>query len=571
MKIIPRHYQREGTLKTFEYFHYNKTGNPVIAMPTGTGKSIVIADFLNQIYTYYANQKIMVLTHVKELIVQNYNKLINLWPEAPAGIYSAGLKQRDLHSMITFAGIGSVSKKASSFGHIDLIIIDEAHLVSPKDTTMYRKFISAATLINPNLRVIGLTATPWRLGHGMITEGDSIFTDICFDITGFEAFNRLLDEGFLCPLIPKKTQTTLDLDNVHIRGGEFVQKELQQAVDKEQVTRNALKETLDIASDRSSWLVFASGISHAVHISDILNQYGIDSGVVHGGNKEFKMTNNERDKNIADFKAGKLQALVNNNVLTTGFDYPGIDLIVMLRPTMSPGLWVQMLGRGTRPIYEDGYDLNTIDGRLQAIANSHKKDCLVLDYAGNTSRLGPINDPVIPKKKKGKGGGTAPVKVCEKCDTINHASVKYCVSCDFEFHVQVKIKMEASTKEIIKKKEPPPIVEEFNVDHITYSIHHKRDRPPTLKVSYYCGYHMFTEYVCLEHRGGARKNAERWWNKRSNFETPETSQEALSYTDQLLVPSTLMVWVNKRYPEIINHIFNTEDTKEDNNLQSLQA
>ncbi|WP_423237389.1 DEAD/DEAH box helicase, partial [Enterobacter cloacae] len=118
----------------------------------------------------------------------------------------------------------------------------------------------------------------------------------------------------------------------------------------------------------------------------------------------------ERDTIINDFKSGRITAVVNNNVLTTGFDHPGLDLIVVLRPSESSRLWVQILGRGTRPDYADGFDLSTTAGRLQAIAASHKQNCLVLDYSGNTRRLGPINDPVMPKRPGQKGKSTAPVK-----------------------------------------------------------------------------------------------------------------------------------------------------------------
>ena len=142
MNIQTRDYQTAAVRSLYDYFE-NRTGNPVIAMPTGTGKSVVIAEFLRSIYTAYPHQRVIVATHVKELIAQNYEKLRIVWPHAPAGIYSAGLGRRDNMQRITFAGIASISKKAALFGHIDLLIIDEAHLVSPAEETMYRGFINA--------------------------------------------------------------------------------------------------------------------------------------------------------------------------------------------------------------------------------------------------------------------------------------------------------------------------------------------------------------------------------------------------------------------------------------------
>ncbi len=504
-----------------------------------TGKSVVIARFLQSVFHYYPNQKIMVLTHVKELIEQNHAKLMAIWPNAPAGIHSAGLKKRDVLNQIIFGGIASVAKKWAEFGFVNLILIDEAHLVSPSEETMYRSLIEGLKSINPHLKIIGFTATPWRLGQGRITE-DGIFTDICFDITGLTAFNRLIAEGFLAPLIPKKTKMILDVDGVHMRGGEFIQGELQNAVDKEEITSVALREAMECGYDRRHWLIFCSGVDHAIHTADMLTMMGIPCGAVHS-----KMKDAERDQVIADFKSGKLRAVANNNVLTTGFDMPGIDLIIMLRPTASPVLWVQMLGRGTRPF---------------ECAEYKKENCLVLDFAGNTKRLGPINDPVIPRKK-GTKGGEAPVKLCEACGMYNHASVRYCggsphpspEGCGHEFPIMTKLKQEASTAELIKGD--VPIVEIFKIDHITYSRHQKVGKPDAIKVSYYCGYQHFEDYVCLEHEGFASRKARMWWRERSEYPVPETTNAALGTTNLLKTPTHLRVWINKKYPEIMKYCF----------------
>lgn len=526
----PRSYQIEAVNSIYRYFG-EKKGNPVLALPTGTGKSVIIAMFLQSVFYRYPNQRIMILTHVKELIQQNHDKLLTLWPAAPVGLYSAGLGRKDLYGKITFAGIGSVVKKPEQFGHIDIVIIDEAHLVSPNDETMYQTFLSALTTINPNLKVIGLTATPWRLGQGQIID-DGIFTDICFDITGLQAFNRLIAEGFLAPLVPKQTKQILDINGIHMRGGEFIQSELQHLVDKYEITEAALKETLELGSDRKHWLIFASGVEHACHISDMLNSMGISAIAIHS-----KMGDTERDKAIIDFKSGKYQAAVNNNILTTGFDFPAIDLIVMLRPTASVVLWIQMLGRGTRPFPQ-------------------KENCLVLDFAGNTRRLGPINDPVIPKKK-GEKGGTAPVKLCVKCEVYNHISSRCCEYCGEEFKFQVKIKTTADSGELIKGD--VPIVETFKVDRITYNLHEKQGKPPTLKVSYYCGLRMFNEYVCIQHEGFGRRKALKWWRERSDTVLPATGEEALEIADMLLPATHLRVWVNKQYPEILSYCFEGDE------------
>lgn len=542
--IQARSYQIEAVQSVYDYFA-TKQGNPLIAMPTGTGKSVVIAMFLRSVFHSYPDQKILCLTHVKELIEQNYLKLLSIWPNAPAGVNSAGLKRRDTINKIIFAGIASIAKCWRDFGFVNLVIIDEAHLVSPNDETMYRVVLEGLKSINPYLKVIGLTATKWRLGHGDITKGEeSIFTDTCFDITGLSAFNRLIAEGFLCPVVPKRTQTLLDTNGVHMRGGEFIQAELQNAVDKSEISYAAIKEAMEVGYDRRHWLIFCAGVEHAIHVSDMLNSCGISCLSIHS-----KLSNKEREDSIHKFKTGQVRALTNNNVLTTGFDMPGIDLILMLRPTQSPVLWVQMLGRGTRPF---------------ECAEYKKENCLVLDFAGNTRRLGPINDPVIPKKK-GSKTGEAPIKLCECCGTYNHASARYCggepfptvQGCGHEFKIMTKLKQSASTEELIKGD--APVVETYKVDTITVTKHEKHDKPPAMKVTYYCGLKHFTDYVCLEHEGFAARKAREWWRERRaegmSTEVPETTDHALIRFNELKSTTHLRVWVNKKYPEILAYCY----------------
>jgi DNA repair protein RadD len=556
--FIPRDYQTEAVSSIWKYFQ-TKSGNPLVAMPTGTGKSVVIADFLRTIYGAFPSQRVMILTHVKELIQQNYAKLLQLWPMAPAGIYSSGLGRRDTVHRIIFAGIASVAKRASEFGKIDLVLVDECHLISPTEETMYNVFFAALRSVNPHIKVVGFTATAWRLGVGKI-EGAGLFTDTCFDITHLAAFNRLIDEGYLLPLVPRQPKSLLDIEGVHMRGGEYIAGELQAAVDRDEVTREVLTEAIEIGHDRHSWLLFCSGVEHSIHTAEMLTSMGVPCAAVHS-----KMPDSERDQILADYRAGrKWRAIANNNVLTTGFDHPMLDLIVVLRPTASPVLWVQMLGRGTRPLYANGFDLTTIEGRLQAIEHSQKKNCLVLDFANNTKRLGPINDPVIPRKK-GEKGGEAPVKLCEACNTWNHASARVCFHCGSEFRFAIKIQQEASTEELIKRADNDmPVVEVFKVDTITYESYQKVGKPAMMRVTYYCGMRRFNEYVCFEHEGFPKHKARQWWKERTSLQFPASTAQGISTADMLKVARHLRIWVNKQYPEIMAHSYDgTAFGKED--------
>jgi DNA repair protein RadD len=544
----PFSFQSQAVQSLFEYFTVN-SGNPLIAMPTGTGKSVVIAEFLKQVYTAYPHTRVMMLTHVKELIAQNEKRLLQLWPEAPVGVHSAGLKRRDLHHPIIFAGIASVSKNPFKFGKVDLVIIDEAHLVSDNDTTTYRKFIAALHEVNPHLKTIGLTATPFRKGVGCLTEG-GLFTDICFDITTPESFHRLILEGFMSPLVPKRMKQYLDTSGVHMLGGDYKLSELQLAVDKESITRAALLEAIKYGKDRKKWLIFAAGVEHAEHIAQELTTLGIKCEAVHS-----KMADKERDRILDDFCNGDLRAVSNNSVLTTGFDNPAIDMIICLRPTTSVGLWVQLLGRGTRALYAPGYDLSTQESRLAAISAGGKGNCLVLDFARNTQRLGPINDPIMPRKK-GKRAGQAPVKACPLCDTYTHISTRFCESCGYQFTFETKIVATSSNEELLSGSFP--VVVELAVDKIEYAHHQGRNgKMDTLKVSYWCGYLCYEQYICFGHTPYSfpHNKAKEWWWKRTNLSVPVTINEALSLVREVKQPTHIRIWVNKKFPEILDYCF----------------
>lgn len=529
----PRWYQREAVDSIFSYFQVAK-GNPIIALPTGTGKSIVIAIFTTEALQFYPSTRVWCLTHVKELIEQNAEKLYAVWPQAPLGIYSAGLKRRDIVSPILFAGIASIVKHLDKMIVPNLILIDECHLVGPSESAMYAKLIAWAQKLNPFVKVIGLSATPWRAGVGSLTEG-GIFTDVCYNMCNVEGWDRLIADGYLVPLIPKRSNVELDVSSVSIRNGEFSPGQLEAAVDRSDITLAALREACQMAHDRRSWLMFASGIEHSEHIAETLNSFGIPCAAVHS-----RLSQGDRDARIKAFKKGELRALSNNNIFTTGQDHPPIDFIGMLRPTMSSSLWVQMCGRGTRP--------------------SHAKlNCLVADFARNTERLGPINDPVIPNPK-GKSTGEIPIKLCPHCGAYNHTRVRFCCECGAEFEFEVKITKTAGTQELLKTNIAD--VRMYNVDNVMYAPHKKwgESTETSIKVSYCCGLMMFQEWINFEGSGMWRKRSRDWWRQRyvklpTEFvaEPPETNSEALQKISRIRAPRLIRVHVNKKpYPEILD-------------------
>lgn len=399
-----RDYQEATITLTWSYLRANPGKNPCIVLPTGAGKSHVLAEMCRLWIQKRPDARLLMLTHVKELIEQNANKMRAAWPGGPLGIFSAGLKRKQLGFEITFAGIQSIWNKAEDVGHVTAVIIDECHLISAKDSGRYREFIEALKQINPKLRVIGLTATPWRLGHGVITEGDqALFHDLIEPTSILE----LIEAGHLAPLRSKHTGVQL-LDlvagaGVAKRGGDFVESELNAAVNTLDANESVAQEIIARAGAKyRHWLVFCTGVDHATQMAELLTSKGAPTAVVHGG-----MNSLQRTDVLTRFKCGELRAVTNVNVLTTGFDFPNIDLLALCRPTLSPTLYVQMAGRGMR-------------------LKNHTDHCMVLDFGGLVSTHGPITDVLPPKPKKTTKPGEAPTKMCPECSEIVAIQTRTC-------------------------------------------------------------------------------------------------------------------------------------------------
>lgn len=521
-----RPYQRESVDAIYDYFGSNN-GNPLIVLPTGTGKSVCLAAFIKEAISAYPDTRILMLTHVKELIAQNFQALIRMWPEAPAGIYSAGLSRRDINAQILFAGIQSIHKHAMRVQKCDLIIIDEAHLLSRNDGSMYRSFIKQLNDINAGLlKVVGFTATPYRLDSGMLHQGkDRVFTDIAYQVSILDMINQ----GYLCTVVPKQTTTQLDVSGVGKRGGEFIAGQLEAAVDRDEVTTAAVDEIVEYGKDRGSWLIFCSGVSHAKHVRDEIRARGISAEMVLGDTPAP-----ERDAILRSFKNGTLRCICNVSVLTTGFDAPGTDLIALLRPTESVGLYIQMVGRGTR-------------------LAPGKEDCIILDFAGNTARHGPIDMVDGAKEEKSEGTGDAPIKTCPECQTINHASKRICISCGFEFPPPAtKLAPKAATNALLSTQMQP---EWLDVKSVSYTIHAKEGKPSSLRVNYQCGMIWHSEWVCFDHTGYPRTKAEVWWIKRAGAPVPRNTAEALERKNELKEPTAIRVRPVGKYVEILGFQF----------------
>ena len=409
-----RPYQEECCIAFWQFVRENKGQNPLLVLPTGTGKSVIIAEIIRRFYELDNNASVLMLTHVSELVKQNFDKFQKL-ANIEAGIYSASIGLKE-NKRILFATVQSVYSKLKKdknyFGIKRLIIIDEAHLISEKDTTVYRKVLSIFKELNSKVCICGLTATPFRTNGGYLTEQENpIFNAIAYDLS--KQINSLIEQGYLSELIPYKTDEQIDTKGLHIRGGDFVDTEVMARISDENLQRRLCENIVKFAQNRKSCLVFVSGIDNCEKISSKLNDLGLNSASVNSSH-----TQEENDNSILSFRNNELKCIVSADQLTTGFDVPQVDLIAILRPTTSSGLWVQMLGRGMR------------------IAEN-KKNCLILDFAGNTQRLGTIDDPLIRKKrKKTEGEATASVKECPNCHAFVKNLLRKCPYCGFEFPIK---------------------------------------------------------------------------------------------------------------------------------------
>jgi DNA repair protein RadD len=328
------------------------------------------------------------------------------------------------------------------------------------------------------MRVIGLTASPYRLGHGYITDKPAIFDALIEPVS----IEELIFKGYLSTLRSKLTSTKLEVDGVKKRGGEYIESELQAKVDTSDKNAKVVQEIISLAGGRRSWLVFCAGVAHAQHIKEYFNEQGIVAECVTG-----ETPSSQRDRILRDFKAGTIQALTNANVLTTGFDAPMIDLIAMLRPTMSPGLYVQMAGRGLR------------------IAEG-KTDCMVLDFAGVVEQHGPIT-AVRPPPKKGDKVGEAPVKVCDQCQEICALNTRVCPACGAEFPEPVRPALKLSNLDIMGNEGI-----DLEVTAWTWRKHISRaSGKEMLSLTYYGGLSdtPVTEYLAVTHDGYAGEKSRR--------------------------------------------------------------
>jgi DNA repair protein RadD len=531
-----REYQDEVFEAVFDHL-FNHEGNGVVAAPGGVGKSHIMNRIIKHLVTKWPGTRVLSLVHDAKVIQQNHGSMLKFWKTAPIGIYSAGLKRKDTLHPIIYAGIQSVAKRISKLGTFNVIFVDECDLLSPKEETLYQKLIAECVKMNPRVRVLGFTATPYRMGTGCLTNLDT-WDRIIIDLTETERFNWFVENGFLSPLVTKKSAVEIDVTDIRMKGGEFDEKDMQEAADTEELNRAVVEECIRYGSDRNHWLVFASGVKHGHKLAKLFNSKGIPTIMLSG---EDSM--DVREKGEIEFRAGAYRCLINVGLYGRGWDFPSLDMLAWARATQSVALWVQGCVRLTR--------------RAEG-----KDNGLVLDFAGNTRRLGPVNDPVVPAPRR-KGDavkGEAPVKECPECHSYLHTRTMVCPDCGYVFPPPSTIKKTAADDEIMvcKTKDSSPEIKEFRVLGIRYKPTVSKSGKYYLRITYSTGTASFHEAKWFDHvTGGSKRNLEKWWTHRNGLlPIPESVDEAADRAaNELTTPVIIRVDLNTKYKEVVGSDF----------------
>lgn len=522
----PRHYQIAARDAAYKFFRLNKEDrNPLIVLFTGLGKTIVMKMIAEDVVSK-RHGRCLILAHRKELLAQTGEKI-----DGFVTIYSASLGQKNLKGDIVLGQIQSIHKKAKEVGDLDLVMVDEAHLVSPDEETMFASFLNELRNRNPKMRVLGLTATPYRMKEGSIVGPEGPFHEICYEYPIAQA----IQEGFLTPLVTAQSPVHISHEGLHVRASEYVTSEVEERY--EAIIAPACQDILARTTDRNHVLVFCASRKHARIVAETL-----DGRCVLGD-----MLASERDQNIADFKAGRFKFLVSVDALTTGFDAPMVDAIAMLRSTKSRGLFTQIAGRGVR-LYPG------------------KENCEFLDYGQNVKEFGPIDAPYEAPRKVWSKDSTDPAEtmakdwLCPECGYLNSTGFSKCDHCDYVRTRPIQHEVQAAHEAIMMSAGIQPKRRRWEeVEDERHYVHVPRDpeKPRSLLVEYRIANSMdrIREWICFEHEGYARKKAETWWGERSNDPVPATVDEAQFLADSGGLARTLRIRVDstEKFPRVVGY------------------
>jgi DNA repair protein RadD len=376
----------------------------LVVMPTGAGKTVFFTKLVQDWPGLAA-----VVAHRRELIRQASSKLGN----TPHGIIAAGFPFA--RRRIQVSSIQTLARRLERIPIFPIIVADECHHAV---AGQWKKLFDA----QPDAQIVGVTATPERLdGRGLGRASGGPF-DVMIE---GPSTAELISDGYLTGARVLAPPPVADLTHVKTLAGEFHPGQVAEAMDKPSVTGDAVQHYLTHARGLPA-IAACTSVAHAEHVAEQFRAAGVLSTCVHGA-----LDTDTRDARIGGLADGSVEVLTFCDLISEGVDIPAICCVIMLRPTQSLGLFLQTIGRGLRPMYSPGYDLETRAGRLASIAASHKPRLILIDHVGNTRlRHGLPDDPrVWTLEGRAKRSKTAPaVRQCPACFAA-HRPAPACPEC----------------------------------------------------------------------------------------------------------------------------------------------
>lgn len=365
-------------------------------LPTGAGKTFVLANLMKKAIEAKADIRIAMVMGRIELVRQTERALSSVIPLRDIGVYCGSLGRRELQRRVTVASIQSIAD--IKMENLNLLVIDEVHNFD-QSRGAYLRFVERAREETARLKVVGVTATAFR-ATGMIYGPGQLFKRVCYRKT----IQEMIALGFLAKPKLKSSAAEFDTSRLRTRAGEYMQEDVDELVSNERTCQEQVSDALSRLQGRTTVAWATANIAHCNMVADTLMAKGERVTTVHS-----KLSTLGRQQNLASWMTGQTRHMVFVTVLSEGFDHPPIDAVCLMRPTRSPVLYVQTVGRGLR----------TWPG---------KEDCLILDYGQVVKTLGPIDDPLVSDKdSKSKR------KLCKKCQEPNPIGNDFCDACGFPF------------------------------------------------------------------------------------------------------------------------------------------
>jgi DNA repair protein RadD len=500
--------------------------------PTGAGKTVIFAALIGRWMKAYPGMRVMVLAHRQELVDQAFRKLMEGYPELfpKARKACSGLGRVVVDNQVTIGTYQTVVRREIK-RPVSLLIVDEAHrLPTKRRQSDYRKLIGRLKMMRPTMRLLGVTATPWRMASGFIYGGaENWFERLDHSIGMLE----LIEGGFLVPIRLKvnvETGLAEELAQVSRSRGEYQTGELSDAMSQKAFIESAVRAWREYGEDRRAAVIFAVSIQHAQLLESCFLRAGLAAGTIHS-----RMPQQDRREALAKFECGETEFLINVGILTEGWDSPKVNLIMMARPTLSPGLYVQMIGRGAR-------------------LHEGKKDLLVLDLVNNSEVHGVPWDPFV---KEGKGD-RQPHKICPKCGLlITDRAVKVCPDCQYKFPER-----EVPAPKPLVDVGPASLREfddggrEARVYAWDAFFYVSKAGNEMLKFTLDTSLGKINEYLDFDANGSAwgQKRARVWWRARARggaLGPPETCEEAKARCHELFIPEKVTIRKDKGFWKVL--------------------